>query len=55
MKPGDKVKYRNYGDIRTGEITRLIGNDQLHVIRLDGPMIGSTAWIHRESVVEVMQ
>lgn len=53
LKLGALIKYRNYGDVRTGKIERLIGNDQLHVARMDGPLIGSTAWIHRASIVEV--
>lgn len=53
FKPGAVIKYRNYGDIRTGKIERLIGKNQLYVVRMDGPLIGSTAWIHRDSIVEV--
>jgi hypothetical protein len=51
LKPGDLVTYRNYGQLRKGTVIKRLGSDQLHVIREDGPMIGSTAWIHVDSIV----
>ena len=54
MKVGDIVKYQNYGEVRTGQIVRFLGDgDNILIVRKDGPLIGSTTWIHRESVIKI--
>lgn len=50
MQIGQTVKYLNYGEVKQGRIVAIMKN-QLHVERLEGPMKGSIAWIHKQSVV----
>lgn len=53
MKPGDKIRYLNYGKICLGEFVQFVGRNQLYIIKLEGPMAGSIAWIHKDSVVKI--
>lgn len=53
VKFGDIVTYQNWNELKRGRIVGEIGKKQLHVVKLDGPLAGGIAWIHRESVVSV--
>lgn len=50
MHIGQTIKYLNYGETKQGRVVA-IKRDTLHVERLEGPMQGSIAWIHKQSVV----
>lgn len=50
MKIGETISYLNYGEVKKGRIVAIMKN-QLHVERLEGPMKGSIAWIHKQSIV----
>lgn len=50
LQIGQTVKYLNYGEVKQGRVVKIMAN-QLHVERLEGPMKGSIAWVHKQSIV----